>query len=129
LADFIATHGSSRFESAWGLEESEDLSCQQGNTKNEKVINRAGYRKLISGVWKYYFYTSSFQKDILQDGDTKPLIKELASKGVLVTTLEKARDGNEKIRYSSIVHVPGAGNKRLYEISNEALQNLSDSTL
>ena len=152
LVHFINEHGSSRFENAWEEEDRSNFIEQEWREDNpgqvdseakkaenrkrasmsrrsEKVINRAGFRRLIKDNQTYYFEPLAFDKEILQGGDKKTLLEALASKGVFVMAPEKAKDGAEKTRYTVSVRVLGFGQKRLYQISNQMLEKFSDSAL
>jgi putative DNA primase/helicase len=129
LVHFITEHGNSRFENSWGLEKEVNSEAEENKAHIEKTINRVGFRKLIEDRWVHYFDPSAFDKEILQGGDKKTLLKALASKGVFVTALEKAKDGIEITRYTISTRVPGFGQKRLYQISRRMLEKFSDSAL
>lgn len=129
LVHFITEHGNSRFENAWGLEKESNDEIEESKAHIEKTINRVGFRKIIEDSWTYYFEPSAFEKEILQSGDKKTLLVALASKGVFITALEKAKDGIEKTRYTVSTRVPGFGQKRLYQISKRMLEKFSDSAL
>ena len=63
LVNFIMEHGSSRFEAAW-------------EEKDEKIINRVGFRRKIDGYTQYYFEKGQFKKEILK-GKSTSYIKRL----------------------------------------------------
>lgn len=105
LKNFINQHGSSRFEI--------------DNDGDQKVPNRAGYRKTnyADKQWHYYFFQPAFEREILKGKDKKVFLKRLADKGIL------QRDGEGK--YTKSASFAGQNQQRYICIDSGAL-NMQD---
>ena len=110
LNRFLQEHGSSRFENAWSAcDEEKEIPVDQ------KVLNRAGFRRLQCEQWQYFFHKEIFEKEIIQ-GPSLNLIPQLVKKGVLLSSADS--------RSSHSVRVPGYGQQRLLKISSVFFTNL-----
>jgi putative DNA primase/helicase len=104
---FLESHGSSRFEAAWGT---------PGNTMQpheQRVINRAGFKKRSAednreAAWDYYVLPEAM-KEICKGHDHKAICRALAKAGLLVPA-----GTDDKLSIS--MHVPQHGQVRLYHL-------------
>jgi putative DNA primase/helicase len=115
LLTFIEEHGSSRFENPWDP----NKGNQSDTVKNEKVFNRAGFRRIIDKQYVYYFLPKSFEANILDGAKgeaQRSLLKMLADKGYLETYTENREQGKIKPVHSITMHIPTYGTKRVYAV-------------
>ncbi len=103
---FFEINGASRFES-WG------------NLSDNKVINRAGFRrKNDMDEWEYYVFPLVFKNDICRGFDSRMLAAELIQREMLMP------DKNGKA--SKAIAPPGTKRKRLYHFSSMVVSNGGD---
>lgn len=106
LRSFIAQHGSSRFEAAWGNSSEEPTLI---SPSLDKTFNRAGFRKLNANAeWEYFVAPDVFEKEILGSANAQSVKKHLAERGLL------QRDSQGK--YTVSTRVPGHKTARFYHI-------------
>ena len=116
LISFIEEHGSSRFENPWNAGEDEQTGRERPN--NEKVFDRAGFRKFVDEQYTYYFLSTVFTRDILdgaKGASQKARLKKLADSGYIQTTTEK-KEGKDMNRYSKTERIPSHGVKKVYVV-------------
>jgi uncharacterized protein (DUF927 family) len=116
LVSFIEEHGSSRFENPWNTGEDGQTGMERPN--NEKINNRAGFRKFVDDQYIYYFLPVVFTRDILDGakGTTqKARLKKLADAGYIQTSIEK-KEGKDMMRYSKTERIPSHGVKKVYVV-------------
>ena len=100
---FFEINGASRFES-WG------------NLSDNKVINRAGFRRKNEiDEWEYYVFPSVFKNEICSGFDSRMLAAELIQREMLIP--------GENGKASKSIAPPGIKRKRLYHFSSMVVSN------
>jgi putative DNA primase/helicase len=107
LQHFIATHGNSRFE-----------QLHDDDAGEQKIINRAGFRRKKDGITEYLLFPEVFAKEICVAGDAKAVARQLAQKGII----QKCRSGTT----SQALRLPSLGNRRVYVIPITTLEGSID---
>ena len=105
LRDFIAAHGSTRFQSAWSREEGFRPPHQ----------GLAGYRKRASHGWEFYILPGTWNQ-ILQGLSTVAVADALIRLRLLLPP------GSGRHRSKSI-SIPGSGKQRVYHLAPEIIQD------
>jgi uncharacterized protein (DUF927 family) len=110
LRSFIAQHGNSRFEAAWGNEFVDNNVIPQ----EKRTLQRVGFRKLNeSNEWEYYIIQSMFEKEVICCKATSQIKAYLAEAGLI------KRDSEGKCTIS--INVPGYGQGRYYFIPSSLI--------
>jgi putative DNA primase/helicase len=110
---FLEMHGSSRFEAAW--EPGPKLPA--GEAPIEKVVNRAGFRKLEGSdadkCWEFFILPEAWRSEVCRGLDATAIAKHMVDKGWI--TAGEGRHLGCKTR------VPGHGPIRVFRIASAFL--------
>jgi uncharacterized protein (DUF927 family) len=106
VRQFLELHGASRFQDA------EPVSKTDGSMPVEKVINRAGFRRMADDgeTQEYLFLPEVFRSEVCRGFDRDMVIEALKEKNYLVSGKDK--------RNTQTLRIPGVGVQRVYVISN-----------
>ena len=94
VRSFIQQHGASRFE---------NLNADH----EQRIINRAGYRRIVNGETQYCIPPEMFRKEVCPGHNPKPILGELKSHGLLIaearrnTLTVRTPDGKQKLHVIS----------------------------
>ncbi len=109
VLSFIAQHGSSRFQS---FDKKWD---SRGNEIEERIQNRAGFKRDVgAGQTEYLILSDIFEDDLCKGYAPRVIARELEKRGHL-------KRGSEKSYLSSKETLPELGRKRVYKIVFEGL--------
>jgi uncharacterized protein (DUF927 family) len=110
---FLEMHGSSRFEAAWEI----GPKYPTGEAVLEKVINRAGFRKLVGekaeAVWEFYVLSEAWRSEVCRGFDAKAIAKHMETKGWMIA--------GDAEHLTSKPRVPGHGPIRVFRVAGSFL--------
>jgi putative DNA primase/helicase len=105
---FLEQHGSDRFERAWDVRRDRD-----GNETPDRVVNRAGFRRLNEdGDFEYFVLPEAWKREVCKGCDHLTIARAMVARGWL------QREGKDLTRK---MRIPRHGSVRVYHVLPEAL--------